>query len=129
MKARQTGVIGRSHAGVCNGVSTRGAITDNSRTAGKFINEYADYIQQVPAGQAGRLRIGETENPHIIRRRLITAAKTINIPLIIKRSGNDLYFWREVGTQEQPRTKRRYTRRARIEEEPTALDQEFTPEE
>jgi hypothetical protein len=80
---------------------------------GRFINEYADYIQQVPAGQAGRLRIGETENSLTIRRRLITAAKTMNIPLIIKRSGNDLYFWREDGTEEQPRTKRRYTRRNR----------------
>jgi hypothetical protein len=29
---------------------------------GKFINEYADYIQQVPQGQAGRLRTGEGEN-------------------------------------------------------------------
>src|SRR5918999_937472 len=86
---------------------------------GQFINEYADYIQQVPAGQAGRLRIGETENSLTIRRRLITAAKTMNIPLIIKRSGNDLYFWREDGTEEQPRTKRRYTRRARMDEEPT----------
>jgi hypothetical protein len=80
---------------------------------GRFINEYAEYIQQVPAGQAGRLRIGETENPLTIRRRLITAAKAMHIPLIIKRSRNDLYFWREDGTEEQPRTKRRYTRRNR----------------
>jgi hypothetical protein len=29
---------------------------------GKFINEYADYIQQVPQGQAGRLRIGMRRN-------------------------------------------------------------------
>jgi hypothetical protein len=69
---------------------------------GNFINEYADYIQQLPASQAGRLRIGETENPLTIRRRLITAAKTMNVPLI-KRSGNDLYFWREDGEEEQPR--------------------------
>jgi hypothetical protein len=93
---------------------------------GKFINEYAAYIQEVPVGQAGRLRGEESENPLTIRRRLLTAAKTINIPLIIKRSGNDLYFWREERIGEQPRTKRSYTRRARIAEEPTALDQEFT---
>ncbi len=30
---------------------------------GQFINEYADYIQQLPRGQAGRLKIGESENP------------------------------------------------------------------
>jgi hypothetical protein len=50
----------------------------------------------------------------------------MNIPLIIKRSGNDVYFWRENGGDEQPRSKRRYTRRARLEEETTPLDQSFT---
>ena len=29
---------------------------------GQFINEYADYIQQVPQGQAGKLRIGKMKN-------------------------------------------------------------------
>jgi hypothetical protein len=80
---------------------------------GKFINEYADYIQQVSGEQAGRLRIGESENPLTIRRRLAVAAKAMNTPLIIKRSGNAVYFWREDTEEEQPRTKRRYTRRIR----------------
>jgi hypothetical protein len=70
---------------------------------GTFINEYADYIQQLPRGQAGRLHVMEQENPLTIRRRLVTAAKALNINLIIKRSGNDLYFWREDGEAEQPR--------------------------
>jgi hypothetical protein len=69
--------------------------------------------------------VGEQEKHATIRRRLVTAAKAMNIPLTIKRSGNDLYFWREDG-EEQPRSKRRYTRRARSEEEPTPLDQAFT---
>ena len=30
---------------------------------GKFINEFADYIQQVPKGQAGWLKAAESENP------------------------------------------------------------------
>src|ERR687895_432916 len=68
---------------------------------GTFINEYADYIQQLPQGQAGKLSIGEGEKHAAIRRRLVTAAKVMNIPLIIKRSGNDLYFWREGGEAEQ----------------------------
>jgi hypothetical protein len=93
---------------------------------GKFINEYADYIQQVPQGQAGKLRIGEEEKHTTIRRRLGVAAKTLGIPLIIKRSGTDVYFWRENGTDEQPRSKRRYTRRAGTEEETTLMDQAFT---
>ena len=92
---------------------------------GAFINEYADYIQQVPSGQAGRLRGGESENPMAMRRRLAAAAKAMHITVIIKRSGNDVYFWREDGGDQQPRTKRRYTRRETQEEESTPLDQAF----
>ena len=69
---------------------------------GKFVNEYADYIQQLAIGQAGKLSIGEGEKHTAIRRRLVTTAKALNIPLIVKRSGNDLYFWREA-QDEQPR--------------------------
>jgi hypothetical protein len=72
----------------------------------KFSNEYADYIQQLPKGQAGKLSIGEDEKHTAIRRRLVTTAKAMNINLIIKRSGNDLYFWREDGGEEQPRSRR-----------------------
>ena len=112
---------------------------------GTFINEYADYIQQLSTGQAGRLMIGETENPLTIRRRLSTAAKAMNIHLIIKRSGNDLYFWREDGGEVQRTTRRgRRPRNGRPgsfhppaqfsvpeageqgAEETTPMDQEFT---
>jgi hypothetical protein len=79
---------------------------------GKFINEYADYIQQLPQGQAGKLSVGEDEKHTAIRRRLATTAKAMHINLIIKRSGNDLYFWREDGEAEQTRTRR--GRRPRI---------------
>ena len=113
---------------------------------GRFINEYADYIQQLPQGQAGKLTIGGDEKQSTVRRRLTTAAKAMNITLIIKRSGNDLYFWRGDGEAEQPRP--RMGRRPRTgrpgsfhppaqfsapeaddqgaEEETTPLDQEFT---
>jgi hypothetical protein len=74
---------------------------------GAFINEYADYIQQLPQGQAGRLTIGEEEKHTTIRRRLVTAAKALHINLIIKRSGNDVYFWRGDGEAERPRRGRR----------------------
>jgi hypothetical protein len=93
---------------------------------GRFINEYADYIQRVSSGLAGRLRGEESENPLTIRRRLTGAAQALGINLIIKRSGQDVYFWREDGAEDQPRGKRRYTRRARPAEETTELDQEFT---
>jgi hypothetical protein len=115
---------------------------------GKFINEFADYIQQVPKGQAGWLKAAESENPLTIRRRLVSAAMALGVPLTIKRSGNDLYFWREDSEAEQPRQRRgRRPRTGRPGsllppttqlstpeevrlpdggEETTALDQEFT---
>jgi hypothetical protein len=80
---------------------------------GRYLREYADYIQQLPTGQAGRLRVVETEKPLTIRRRLVVAAQTLGINLIIKRSGQDVYFWQEDGGEEQPPSKRRYTRRRR----------------
>ena len=80
---------------------------------GALINEYANYIQQLPSGQAGKLTLGEQEKHQTVRRRLTVTAKTMHIPLIIKRSGNDLYFWREETGDEQPRGSRRYTRRSR----------------
>jgi hypothetical protein len=114
---------------------------------GRFINEYADYIQQLPQGQAGKLTIGGDEKHSTVRRHLTTAAKAMNITLTLKRSGNDLYFWREDGEAEQPRPRRgRRPRTGRpgsflppttqfsapeaddqgAEEETTPLDQEFT---
>jgi len=80
---------------------------------GRFINEYSDYIQQLPRGQAGRLTLGEGEKHTTVRRRLVVASQALNIPLVIKRSGNDLYFWREDRGVEPSRTKHSYTRRNR----------------
>jgi hypothetical protein len=96
--------------------------TTSGRQA-KYLSEYAEYIQKLPTGQAGRLRIGGQENPLTIRRRIAVAAQTLGIPLTIKRSGHDVYFWRENGGGEQPRTKRSYTRRARSQEEIPTPDQ------
>jgi hypothetical protein len=47
---------------------------------GTFMNEYADYIQQLPKGQAGKLSIGAEEKHTTIRRRLSVAAKALHIP-------------------------------------------------
>jgi hypothetical protein len=80
---------------------------------GQFMNEYIGYIQQLPKGQAGGLHVLAQEHPLTIRRRLVTAAKALGTPLIIKRSGADVYFWSEDRGDEQPRTKRSYTRRNR----------------
>jgi hypothetical protein len=80
---------------------------------GKYLNEYASFIQQLQPGQAGRLRVSEQKNPLTIRRRLVVAAKALARPLIIKRTGRDIYFWSEDRGEEQPRRKRSYTRRIR----------------
>jgi hypothetical protein len=56
---------------------------------------------------------GENENPLTIRRRLVSAANALGISLVIKRLGEDVYFWSEDKADEQPRTKRSYTRRNR----------------
>jgi hypothetical protein len=93
---------------------------------GSILGEYVDYIQQVALGQAGRLRIGEEEKHLTVRRRLITAAKALGTPLVIKRSEEDVYFWREGMEEEQPRRKRSYTRQRRMDEETTVLDEAFT---
>jgi hypothetical protein len=89
---------------------------------GRFINEYAQYIQQLPKGQAGKLHSGENENSLTIRRRLLSAAKALDTPVIIKRSGEDVYFWREDGGEEV-RSKRSYTRRLKPQDEVPAPDQ------
>jgi hypothetical protein len=91
----------------------------------RYLSEYVDYITSLAIGQAGRLRIGAEETPATTRRRLDVAAKTLGIPLIIKRSGTDIYFWREDAGGEQPRSKRRYTRHERSNEETTPMDQAF----
>jgi hypothetical protein len=77
----------------------------------------------LPTGRAGLLRGGAGENPLTIRHRLVAAAKVMQIPLIIKRSGNDLYFWRESGEAAQKSTKRRYNRRGKAQEETPTPDQ------
>ncbi len=73
---------------------------------GRFMNQYVSYIQQLSQGQAGKLHPVGNENLPTIRRRLISAAQALGITLVIKRSGEDLYFWSESREGEQPRPRR-----------------------
>jgi hypothetical protein len=61
----------------------------------KFLNEYATYIQQLPPKQAGKLHPEGNENPATLQRRLVIAAQVVGINLVIRRSGEDVYFWSE----------------------------------
>jgi hypothetical protein len=85
---------------------TEAQLRTTSGRQGMFLNEYAEYITKLPKGQAGRLKIGEQEKHATVRRRLVVAAKALGIPLIIKQSGNDVYFWREDREEAEPRRRR-----------------------
>jgi hypothetical protein len=91
------------------------------------MNEYAGYIQQLSPGMAGKLHPKEDEKLTTIRRRLVVTAQTLDAKLMIRRSGDDLYFWSEPSGEEQPR--RRTTRRRRSQEETAAPDQPFSPDQ
>lgn len=60
---------------------------------GKNVLEYLGYIQQVPAGRAGRLCATEGETLAMVQRRLRAAAKIAGQPLQIQRGGKAVYFW------------------------------------
>jgi hypothetical protein len=81
----------------------------------EYMNEYAGYIQQLSQGKAGLLHPKEDEKSTTIRRRLVVTAKTLGITLVIKRSGEDIYFWSGGRAAAQPRP--RNGRRRRRQEE------------
>lgn len=57
------------------------------------LKEYLGYIEQLKAGQAGRLQASEGESVAAVRRRLGAAAKTAGKDLLIRRDGDEVYFW------------------------------------
>lgn len=61
--------------------------------ASDVIAEYMDYIANLPAGQAGCLRPGEGEDIRLVRMRLGAAARKAQQKIIIRRSGDEVYFW------------------------------------
>ncbi len=74
---------------------------------GQFLQQYADYIQQLPEGQAGKLQATEDEKVSSVRRRLTVAVTALGKKLTIKRMGDELYFWIESSQDEKPRQRRR----------------------
>ena len=81
---------------------------------GQFLQQYADYIQQLPEGQAGKLQATEDEKVSSIRRRITVAADALGKKLTIKRMGDEIYFWAETSQDEKPR--RRGRRRSATED-------------
>ena len=60
---------------------------------GEVIKEYLGYIERLEEGKAGRLQVTEGEKPGAMRRRLGAAAKLVGKKLVIKRVGEEIYFW------------------------------------
>ena len=69
----------------------------------QIAQEYLSYINQLESGQAGKLVSSEEESAIAIRRRLGAAAKVAGKDIIIKRSGDDVYFWVQPKRRGRPR--------------------------
>ena len=65
------------------------------------------YIDRLEEGQAGKLQASEGETTQAIRRRLGAAAKLAGKGIVIRRAGEEVYFW----VEQRPRQRR--TRRRR----------------
>jgi hypothetical protein len=83
-----------------------------SRTAftgrrGQNIQEYVGYIHRLGNNQAGKLQIAADEKITTVRRRLSVAAEALGVNLVIKHSGEELYFWAQPSAEERPRGGRR----------------------
>src|SRR5918996_1670772 len=89
----------------------------------QYFYQYAEYIQQLSQGKAGKLHVWEYEKPITIRRRLTVVAQMLGIPLTIKRSENDIYFWSEPLQEGQPKPRRGRRRRSQSQEESPTQDQ------
>lgn len=62
---------------------------------GAITQEYERYIERLEPGKAGKLTIGEGETSAAIKRRLGAVAKLTGKTLVVKRVGDDIYFWQE----------------------------------
>ena len=61
----------------------------------QIIAEYVAYIEQISAGEAGRLQAAEGETLSTVRRRLGDAGRQLEKSLTIHRKGDEVYFWVE----------------------------------
>ena len=72
------------------------------------MRQYLEYITQLKPGWAGKLTPEAGETTASVRRRLGAAAQLLRKNLVVKRQGNMIFFWEEVGgppTASSPRQK------------------------
>ena len=70
---------------------------------GTIILEYLAYIDRVEPGKAGKLSIKDGETSAAIKRRLGTAARHAGKTMVVKRVGDDIFFWPEERRRGRPR--------------------------
>lgn len=75
-----------------------------SGTRGRQVQEYLGYLNQIGRGEAGRLKVSEGESVPAVRRRLSAAAKVANKDIVVRRTGEEVYFW--LATDPRPRRRR-----------------------
>ena len=76
--------------------------TSGSGKRAQIIAEYVSYIEQLGAGEAGRLQASDEEPVTTVRRRIGAAGRQLGKKLTIRRTGDEVYFW----TEETPRRRR-----------------------
>ncbi len=59
----------------------------------EILNEYLGYIERIGLKEAGKLTPVEGETTQALRRRLGAGAKQAGTNLIVRRNGQDIYFW------------------------------------
>ena len=61
------------------------------------LQEYVTFIQQLGPKEAGKVVPVVGENRALVRRRLGGAARSIGTKIVIKRVGDEIYFWKKGG--------------------------------
>ena len=74
------------------------------------MQEYLGYVAQLEGGQAGKLQAAEGETAASVRRRLGAAAKLSGKDIVIKRAGEEIYFWLRDDTAKTTRRRGRARR-------------------
>lgn len=72
------------------------AVKDAERSAmSDVLAEYAEYLNNLDVGEAGRLSPSADESVKMVRMRLSAAARYLNKKVIIRYAGDDVLFWVE----------------------------------
>ena len=69
----------------------------------QILREYIAIIEQVPAGQAGRLAISTGETLSMIKRRVGAAAKQTGQALVIRSTDEYVFFWKDINNSQRRR--------------------------